>query len=86
MIDLWRVIHLMLFHGSLLSMGIFGVWKLHTVLSKGKELSSSIQVEFKHEVRSANGMADNLAKQGVWWLTRFYFPYGIKLLYLCCWF
>lgn len=35
------------------------------ILSEIKELSSSIQLEFKHMGRSANGMAAYLAKQGI---------------------
>lgn len=37
----------------------------HFILNQIKFLSSSIQVEFSHIFRSANAMADVLAKQGV---------------------
>lgn len=40
-------------------------WKFQFYFNEIRELSSSINVNFCHEVRSANFMADALAKQGV---------------------
>lgn len=39
--------------------------KLHFCFNKNKALVFLIQVEYCHMVRSANGLADSLAKQGV---------------------
>ena len=42
-----------------------GPWRFQYYLNEIKALSSSIKVSFSHICRSANGMADSLAKQGV---------------------
>lgn len=40
-------------------------WKFQFYFNDTRELSASINVSFHHEVRSANSLADRLAKQGV---------------------
>lgn len=40
------------------------LWKLHFIFNEIKALVSHIHVVFRYEVRSANGLADSLAKQG----------------------
>lgn len=42
-----------------------GLWKFHFLLNEIKTLSSLLQVEFKHILHSANGVADSLAKKRV---------------------
>ena len=40
-------------------------WKFHFLFNEIRALSSSINVVFRHELRSANHVADALAKQGI---------------------
>lgn len=40
-------------------------WKIQFHLNEIREISASINVSFRHETRSANSLADELAKQGV---------------------
>lgn len=41
-------------------------WKLHFYFNEINFWLSTIQVEFQHVGRSANGLVDSLAKQGIY--------------------
>lgn len=60
---MWKAILLMLSHGCPTGRQTFG--KFSFTFSNTRELSSSINVAFHHEVRSANSTVDTLAKQGL---------------------